>query len=156
MTTAGSARITDIINEAKSKAVSETSDMPEPALTQEMEWPVKCTVGPGLEGAIACESAVGYVNGTRGWLIYRGYDIFDLSARCTYEEVSYLLLHGHLPNTDELSDYKSSLILYAHMPNTIRRIGSFPLEDMHAMAALRTMTLAAPIVLIALASRNNP
>ena len=80
------------------------------------------------------------MNGSRGWLIYRGYDIFDLCARCTFEEVSFLLLHGHLPNSDELSDYKSKLILYAHMPNTIRRIGSFPLEDMHAMAALRLGT----------------
>jgi len=133
-------RITSIILEAKAKAISETTDMPEPAMTQQVGWPVSCTVGPGLEGAIACESEVGYVNGSKGWLIYRGYDIFDLSAHCTFEEVSFLLLHGHLPNAAELAEYKSRLILYAHMPNTIRRIMSFPLEDMHSMAALRLGT----------------
>ncbi|MHC5054668.1 MAG: citrate/2-methylcitrate synthase [Planctomycetota bacterium] len=133
-------RITDIILEARAKAVSETSDTPEPSMTQQVDWPVSCTVGPGLEGAIACESEVGYVNGSKGWLIYRGYDIFDLCAHCTFEEVSFLLLHGHLPATDELAEFKSRLLLYAHMPNTIRRIMSFPLEDMHAMAALRLGT----------------
>ena len=133
-------RITDTILEAREKAMSETSDMPEPAFTQQVDWPVSCTVGPGLEGAIACESEVGYVNGSKGWLIYRGYDIFDLCAHCTFEEVSFLLLHGSLPNKDQLAEYRSRLILYAHMPNTIRRIMSFPLENMHAMAALRLAT----------------
>ncbi len=133
-------RITEIILKAKSKAMAETSDAPEPSMTQEVEWPVKCTVGPGLEGAIACESAVGYVNGSKGWLIYRGYDIFDLCAHCTFEEVSFLLLHGHLPTTGELAEFTFRLASYRHMPNTMRRIMSFPVEDMHAMAALRLGT----------------
>ena len=95
--------ITDVILDARKRAVAETCDVPEPSATRKVEWPVSCTVGPGLEGAIACESEIGYVNGSKGWLIYRGYDIFDLCAHCTFEEVSFLLLQGHLPNGDELA-----------------------------------------------------
>ena len=102
----------DLILTAAEKAREETSDSPEPELTQSCEWPIECTVGPGLEGAIACESKIGYVNGSKGWLIYRGYDIFDLCAHSTYEEVSYLLMHGSLPTESQLSVFKQKLVNY--------------------------------------------
>ena len=84
--------ITKLILDAGAKARQETSAVAEPEFTQPLQWPVNCVVGPGLEGAIACETNIGYVNGAKGWLIYRGYDIFDLCAYSTYEEVAYLLL----------------------------------------------------------------
>ena len=86
--------ITDLILAAADQARQETGDEPEPEFTKGMEWPIEATIGPGLEGAIACESKIGYVNGQKGWLIYRGYDIFDLCAHATFEEVCFLLLHG--------------------------------------------------------------
>lgn len=58
--------ITDLIIKAAKKARKETNGEPEPGLTQPIEWPIDCVVGPGLEGAIACESKIGYVNGTKG------------------------------------------------------------------------------------------
>ena len=69
--------ITDVILRATEQARNEVSDEPEPGFTGELQWPVECLVGPGLEGAIACETKIGYVNGTKGHLIYRGYDVFD-------------------------------------------------------------------------------
>ncbi len=133
--------ISAVILEAGERAREETSMEPEPELTSPLNWPVECTVGPGLEGAIACESGVGYVNGTRGWLIYRGYDIFELAARSTYEEVSYLLLHGRLPSGAELADFRTRLAEYRPMPDVMRRLMSFPIEQMNTMAALRMGTL---------------
>ena len=100
-------QLKDLILTAAQKAREETSSSPEPELTQTLEWPIECTVGPGLEGAIACESKIGYVNGSKGWLIYRGYDIFDLCAHSTYEEVSYLLMHGSLPTAPQLELFNS-------------------------------------------------
>ena len=132
--------ITDLILKAAEKARRETSNEPEPGVTRPLEWPLECTVGPGLEGAIACESKIGYVNGAKGWLIYRGYDIFDLCAYSTFEEVSYLLLHGKLPTQRELDRFKAKLRLYRYMPQTLRRIMSFPIEQMNTMAALRLCT----------------
>ena len=52
---------------------------------------------PGLEGVIAGESAICWVDPDAG-LLYRGYDVHELAERSTFEEVAWLLLHGQLPN----------------------------------------------------------
>ncbi len=132
--------ITDIILKAAEKARHETSNEPEPKVVGPAEWPVNCTVGPGLEGAIACESKVGYVNGSKGWLIYRGYDIFDLCAHSNFEEVTYLLLHGELPSKKQFEEYNSRLVKYRHLNKSLRLLVGFPVENMSAMSALRLGT----------------
>jgi citrate synthase len=130
--------ITEIILRAAEKARRETSGEPEPDMTRRhLQWPLQCEVGPGLEGAIACESRIGYVNGSKGWLVYQGYDIFDLCAYSTFEEVSYLLLHGHLPNARQFEWFKRRLGSYRHLPNTMRHLMAFPVQDLNSMAALR-------------------
>ena len=63
------------ILQAKEEATSQMKNGPDLPLIDKIQWPVNCTVGPGLEGAIACETEVGYVNGARGQLVYRGYEI---------------------------------------------------------------------------------
>ena len=129
--------ITDLIIKAAEKARKETSGEPEPGLTKPIEWPIDCVVGPGLEGAIACESKVGYVNGTKGWLIYRGYDIFDLCINSTYEETSYLLLHGDMPTEIQLKVFKKKMFQCFSVPETLRMLVSFSIDKMHPMAILR-------------------
>ena len=140
MNNKGNQEITKLIVQAARKARKETSLSPEPEFTTPAKWPVECLVGPGLEGAIACNSKVGYVNGTKGYLIYRGYDIFDLCAHSNYEEVSYLLLHGKLPTSHQLDIYKKKLASHRNIPNTIRLLVNFPIEHMNPMAALRLGT----------------
>ena len=132
--------ITELIVKAGEKARRETEAVMEPELTKPIEWPVPCTVGPGLEGAIACETKIGYVNGSKGWLIYRGYDIFELCAYSTFEEVSYLLLHGNLPTKKQLAEYNKKLIESRNLNNTMRLFMSYPVEEMNAMSALRLGT----------------
>ncbi len=132
--------ITRLILRAAAKARRETSADPEPELTQRVSWPVQCEVGPGLEGAIACESKIGYVNGTRGWLIYRGYNIFDLAAESSFEEVSYLLLHGRLPTARQLERFNHKLVRYRYLPDTLRVLMGFRVEELNTMAALRIGT----------------
>ncbi len=132
--------ITQVILEAKKKAYSETSSEPEPGLTSKIKWPVDCKIGPGLEGAIACETEIGYVNGSKGWLIYQGYDIFDLCAYSTFEEVSYLLLHGKLPSKSQLEKFKEKLSEYRSVADVQRLLMSFRVEKMNTMAALRLGT----------------
>ncbi len=132
--------ITRMIEEAARVARQETSREPAPETPKAPQWPIQCTIGPGLEGAYACESKVGYVNGAKGWLVYRGYDIFDLCAYSTYEEVCYLLLHGNLPNASQLNDFKQKLISYRLLNKTLRILMGFPVEIMSAMSALRLGT----------------
>jgi len=135
-----SSDITNIIIKAAEKARRETSNEPEPGITKPAEWPMQCTVGPGLEGAIACESKIGYVNGSKGWLIYRGYDIFDLCAYSNFEEVTYLLLHGEMPSKKQFEEFNSKLVDYRYLNKTLRLMMSNPIENMNAMSALRLGT----------------
>ncbi|MCP4716850.1 MAG: citrate/2-methylcitrate synthase, partial [Deltaproteobacteria bacterium] len=132
--------ITELILEAAEAARQESSDEPEFISADAVDWPVTVTLGPGLEGAIACETTVGYVNGAKGQLSYRGYDIFDLCAHATYEEVSYLLLHGSLPNAAELETFKRKLTRYRSVTKTLRLLMGFPIEEMNTMGALRLGT----------------
>ena len=60
---------------------------------------------PGLVGVIATESSVSDINGEKGILSYRGYSIEELAQKSTFEETSYLLLFGELPNKSELESF---------------------------------------------------
>ncbi|MDP6491114.1 MAG: citrate/2-methylcitrate synthase, partial [Kiritimatiellia bacterium] len=123
-------KITEIVLKAARKARRETQDTPEAKTISRINWPLDCTVGPGLEGAIACETKIGFVNGTRGELTYCGYDIFDLCAYSTFEEVSYLLLYGRLPTEKQLESFKAKLLAARSLPHTLRMLMGFPLEQM--------------------------
>ena len=63
----------------------------------------------GLEGVVAASSAICDVDGIKGILIYRGYDIHDLAQNATFEEVLYLLWHGELPNSAQLASLKADI-----------------------------------------------
>lgn len=67
------------------------------------------TYAKGLEGVIATESKISKVDGENGKLYYLGYSITDLVEHCDFEEVTYLLLHGELPNKDELDEFRNKM-----------------------------------------------
>ena len=62
----------------------------------------KPAYSPGLAGVVAGESAICWVDPDAG-LLYRGYDIHDLAARSSYEDVVWLLLNGELPDMEQLA-----------------------------------------------------
>ena len=61
----------------------------------------------GLEDVVATSSGICFIDGDRGVLAYRGYDIHDLATHATFEEVCYLLWHGRLPTRAELGELQS-------------------------------------------------
>ncbi len=63
----------------------------------------------GLEDVVASPSSICYIDGNRGILAYRGYDIHDLAERSTFEETAYLLWFGKLPTAGELAGLKQQL-----------------------------------------------
>jgi citrate synthase len=133
------ADIDRLILEAKEKAYRETSDEPEPKITGAHEWPIEAAIGKGLEGAPACDTLVGYVNGAKGWLVYRGINIFELAQYSTYEETAYLLLFGHLPKQTELDSFKAKLRAAAPMaPEAQKILEMIPTAKAHPMSTLRT------------------
>ena len=63
----------------------------------------------GLAGVTAADTSLSRVDGENGELIYRGYDIRELGAQATFEEVIYLLWDGDLPTQAELKKIKAEL-----------------------------------------------
>ena len=63
----------------------------------------------GLEGIVATNSSICYIDGDRGVLAYRGIDIRELAEHSTFEETCYLLWFGRLPNRGELKDLAQQL-----------------------------------------------
>jgi citrate synthase len=63
----------------------------------------------GLEGIVAANSGICFIDGENGVLSYRGYDIHDLADHSTFEEVCYLLWFGRLPSQKELQELSISL-----------------------------------------------
>ena len=56
------------------------------------------TFDPGFMSTAACESKITYINGEKGILLHRGYPIAELAENKDFIDVSYLLIHGELPN----------------------------------------------------------
>jgi citrate synthase len=63
------------------------------------------TYDPGFLSTAACQSAITYIDGDKGELLYRGYPIEQLATNCDFLEASYLLLYGELPNADEKAKF---------------------------------------------------
>ena len=101
------------------------------------EVPVK----GGLDEVVATSSAICYLDGQRGVLAYRGYDIHELAKWASFEETCFLLWNGRLPNRAELGDLHSELAAARALPDAILRLmRTLPVGD--GMDALRTLTSA--------------
>jgi len=72
--------------------------------------------GAGLEGIVAAESRICYIDGDAGILSYQGYNIHTLAEKATFEEVIYLLWYGRLPKQTELDQLKAALVANREIP----------------------------------------
>ena len=64
---------------------------------------------PGFRSTASCKSAITYVDGDEGVLLYRGYPIEELAEKSTFEEVAYLLMYGELPSETEYAQFTDTL-----------------------------------------------
>ncbi len=93
----------------------------------------------GLEGVIAAESRICKVDGENGQLYYEGYSIEDLVEHCSFEEVTYLLLYGELPNEREYTWFQKQMRASRDISEPIRHmIREFP-DDAHPMELLQSV-----------------
>lgn len=98
------------------------------------------SVAKGLEGVVACSSAISSI--IDGVLTYRGYNIDDLADHASFEEVAYLLWEGRLPNQQELSELKADFDQYAAIPDELlEQLKAYP-KNAHPMSVLRTAVSA--------------
>ena len=98
--------------------------------------------GKGLEGIVAANSGVCWIDGEAGVLAYRGIDIHELAERSSFEETTYLLWHGKLPSAEELAAFTRSLSEARELPApVIEMMRGFPREAT-PMEVLRTAVSA--------------
>jgi len=96
----------------------------------------------GLEGIVAANSGICWIDGDAGVLAYRGIDIHDLADNSTFEETTYLLWHGKLPTASELEAFRKKLSDSRHLPpEIIKLLQEFP-KTATPMEVLRTAVSA--------------
>jgi 2-methylcitrate synthase len=91
-----------------------------------------------LSGTPAGNTALCTVGHSGNDLHYRGFDIHDLARHCEFEEVAYLLVHGKLPNTVELTAYKTTLAQLRSLPAAVKDALELLPATSHPMDVLRT------------------
>jgi citrate synthase len=95
------------------------------------------TSGSGMEDMVAAQSAITFIDGQKGELRYRGYPIGELAEESTFEEVAYLLWHGELPNSDQLTSLSARLReLRLQHSELLALVGGIPLTA-HPLDVLR-------------------
>src|SRR5438445_9237477 len=92
----------------------------------------------GLQGVIAAPSAICFIDGNAGRLVYRGYEITDLVGQVSFEETASLLWDEKLPNVRELADVKQELAASVALPPHVMAILRALPPKTQMMDALRT------------------
>ena len=98
------------------------------------------TFDPGFTSTASCQSNICYIDGDKGTLLYRGYDIEKLSEKSSFLEVAYLLIKGELPNKDQFNEFSNAIKNHTMVHEQIRsfyngfRRGSHPMAMMLGVA----------------------
>ena len=96
----------------------------------------KLSYDPGFMATASCRSAITYVDGDRGKLLYRGYPIEQLAESRDYMDVCYLLLRGELPNASEKASFEKSVADNAMIHEQMHFFFRGFRRDAHPMAVL--------------------
>ena len=100
------------------------------------------TYDPGFANTAPARSAITYIDGAAGTLTHRGYAIEDLANSCSFLEVAFLLLFGHLPNKHELEEWQDTMKRHSLLNEELKRFfDAFP-KSAHPMAILSSATNA--------------
>ena len=94
------------------------------------------TFDPGFTSTASCQSNICFIDGDKGTLLYRGYEIEQLSEKSSFLEVAYLLIKGELPTKDQFTEFSSAIKNHTMVHEQIRsfyngfRRGSHPMAMM--------------------------
>jgi citrate synthase len=100
------------------------------------------TYDPGFGNTGSCASDITFIDGEKGILRYRGYDVADLAAKCEFIEVAYLLVHGSLPTLAQRENYATLLNRHSMIHEDMREFFSNYPEHSHPMAILSAMAVS--------------
>ncbi|KAB8195580.1 citrate synthase [Lysobacter maris] len=94
------------------------------------------TYDPGFTATASCKSAITYIDGDQGVLLYRGYPIEQLAEKSSFLEVAYLLMNGELPNKDEFAGFEHEVTHHTMMHERLKNFFHGFQYDAHPMAML--------------------
>jgi len=94
------------------------------------------TYDPGFLSTASCQSAITYIDGDKGELLYRGYPIEQLAKQCDYLDTCYLLLKGELPNLQQRQDFHKLIISHTMVNEQMQFFMRGFRRDAHPMAVL--------------------
>ncbi len=96
----------------------------------------KFTYDPGFLSTAACQSAITFIDGDKGELLYRGYPIEQLATNCDYMETCHLLLYGQLPNADEKTKFSRLVSMHTMVNEQMQFFLRGFRRDAHPMAIM--------------------
>jgi citrate synthase len=94
------------------------------------------TYDPAFMNTAACRSAITFIDGDKGILEYRGYPIEQLAEQSSYLEVAYLLIHGELPNTQQLDEWAHQITIHTFVHENVKAFMQGFRYDAHPMGML--------------------
>src|SRR5215510_6874923 len=96
----------------------------------------KFTFDPGFMSTASCRSAITYIDGDEGVLLYRGYPIEQLAQHCDFLEVCYLLLKGELPNAEQKAEFVTTVTRHTMVHDQLTNFFRGFRRDAHPMAVM--------------------
>ncbi|HVT35223.1 MAG TPA: citrate/2-methylcitrate synthase, partial [Nevskiaceae bacterium] len=94
------------------------------------------TYDPGFTSTCSTKSAITYIDGDAGVLLYRGYPVDQLAEHCSFIEVAYLVLNGELPNKTQLEEFDRSIRKHTMINESLKGFFNGFHYDAHPMAML--------------------
>ena len=94
------------------------------------------TYDPGFTSTASCASGITYIDGDKGQLLHRGYNIEDLAEKSDFMEVCYLLLHGELPNRAEKETFETAITYHTMLHEQMLYFFRGFRRDAHPMAVM--------------------
>ena len=94
------------------------------------------TYDPGFMSTGSCQSAITYIDGDKGELLYRGYPIEQLATQCDFLDTCHLLLYGELPNKQQQADFNRLVTVHTMVNEQMQFFLRGFRRDAHPMAIL--------------------
>ena len=94
------------------------------------------TYDPGFLSTASCQSALTYLDGEQGMLMYRGYPIEQLAERSNFLEVAYMMLNSELPDRQQLDEFTDIITCHSMLNETLNRLFNGFHHDAHPMAIM--------------------
>jgi citrate synthase len=92
---------------------------------------------PAFTNTASCRSEITFIDGDKGVLEYRGYTIEQLCEQATYLEVAYLLVHGELPNREQLDEWVHEITIHTYVHENVKEFLDGFRYDAHPMGMLQ-------------------